>query len=249
MEKFDYSLMGIWDRWEKTLWLHIPLWKNWLPDEDSVDKVSRIIEEKEVVRKPCRAFERWRKLKEYWEQTEKVVYVEQKWDNYLSLRWEVFIVREEVKEEIERVFWEEIKDYIEFLDLKLVDLETQEEIIDIWKWYIINILKLIEWTWKDWFKYNWKMYDPILYKKELLYKDWKTKYPIYRIAERWWSCIISKEFKKVIDKFYGTEEGIVYFYRWLYYKEDLPCMENEKIREEREEVERNKNKVDLWADM
>ena len=228
MENFDYSLMAhIWERWKRSLWLCIPIWKYWLPDEDSVRKVSRIIEEKECVRKPYWPFKRWRKLKEYWEQTEKIIYVDQKWSNYLSFRGEVFVVREEVKEEIERVFWEETWEYLEFLDLKLIDLKTKEEIIDIWKWYIMNILQVIEWTWEKEFENNWNWYHPILYRNTVLDETWKTKYPVYRMTERKTSPIISKEFKEVIDKFDNIEDAEVYFYRWLYYKEDLVWNESE----------------------
>ena len=44
-------------------------------------------------------------------------------------------------------------------------------------------------------KKDGKWYDPVFYKEQVINKQWAPKYPIFRMAERDNTPIISKEFK------------------------------------------------------
>ena len=222
MKNFDYYEMAqVVEFWKNTLRLNIPLWKGGLPERDSVDEVDNILEY-EWEKKPYFAFKKWRKLKNYWEQTNKVIYVDKKWNNFLTVRSQVFVIRKEVKEEIEKIFWKEINEYLEFLDVNLLDVETKEEINDIWKWYIMNILKVVEWAGEKKYRHEWKLYWEVLYKEKVLDEKWSTKFPIFRLKESITFPFISKEFKeKIIDKFDDEDNARVYSYKWIHYKEDL----------------------------
>ena len=47
------------------------------------------------------------------------------------------------------------------------------------------------------------------------------KFNYFKMAERSSGTIILKEFKEIIDEFDDVENARVYFYEWMYYKEDL----------------------------
>lgn len=190
----------------------------WLPEYDATDIVRKKVYEEIKEWLKNQAFKKGIILSKKWEETDKVIYVENKWQNcYLWLSFDVFIIREEVKDELERVFWKSLGEYVEFLDLKLVDLETIEEITDIWKWYWINILKVIEWICEKDYEKKWKRYSPVIYK----HKIWDNKYPIFRLKERRSSPVISNEFKEILEKYQQNEDLKIYNFSGVPYIEDL----------------------------
>lgn len=222
MNTFDYYYLGIvWDYSKNTLNLYVPLKAEKYHNKDARNQINRLIEAQEWQKKPYFSFEKWRTLKKYWQQTGKTFFVENKGNNYLSVRSEIFIIREEVKNEIEKVFWDEIHNYLEFLDVNLVDLKSWEPIINLWERYAMNVLKLIKWTWERDLKKDGKRYDPVFYKEQVINKQWVPKYPIFRMAERDNTPIISKEFKNILDKFDDQENAWIYFYKWINFKDDI----------------------------